>query len=62
MAGGISEALVTTQLGLAVAVPVMLLHHLLERRVDAIVGDAEEKGNGLILLLLRQDRAQREQE
>ena len=62
MAGGISEALVTTQLGLAVAVPVMLLHHLLERRVDALVGDAEEKGNALILLLLQQDRPQREQE
>ncbi|HKK34195.1 MAG TPA: MotA/TolQ/ExbB proton channel family protein, partial [Desulfomicrobiaceae bacterium] len=32
MSGGISEALVTTQLGLAVAIPLVLLHHFLERR------------------------------
>jgi len=61
MAGGISEALVTTQLGLAVAVPVMLLHHLLERRVDAILSDAEEKGNSLILFLLSRDSGRREE-
>ncbi len=44
MAGGISEALVTTQLGLAVAMPIIVIHHFLERRVDKIVGDMEEKG------------------
>lgn len=58
MAGGISEALITTQLGLAVAVPTMLLHHLLERRVDAILSDAEEKGNSLILFLLSRENDQ----
>ncbi len=43
MSGGISEALVTTELGLAVAIPIMLLHTFLSRRVDHIVGDMEER-------------------
>jgi biopolymer transport protein ExbB len=43
MSGGISEALVTTELGLAVAIPIMLLHTFLSRRADHIVGDMEEK-------------------
>lgn len=53
MSGGISEALVTTQLGLAVAIPIMLLHHFLERRVDKILGDIEEKGNRVTVALLK---------
>jgi len=43
MSGGISEALVTTELGLAVAIPIMLLHTYLSRRTDSIVGDMEGK-------------------
>ena len=43
MSGGISEALVTTELGLIVAIPVMLLHTYLSRRADHIVCDLEEK-------------------
>ena len=53
MSGGISEALITTQLGLAVAVPIMILHHVLERRVDRIVGDMEEKGTGFAVALMK---------
>lgn len=53
MSGGISEALITTQVGLAVAIPIMVAHHLLERRVDAIVGDMEEKGAALALKLVK---------
>ncbi|NDV19831.1 flagellar motor protein MotA [Pseudodesulfovibrio sp. JC047] len=53
MSGGISEALVTTQLGLAVAVPIMILHHILERRVDRIIGDMEEKGTGFAVALMK---------
>jgi biopolymer transport protein ExbB len=44
MAGGISEALITTQVGLAVALPILLGHHFLDRRVDRIMEDMEEKG------------------
>jgi len=47
MSGGISEALVTTELGLAVAIPLMLVHTLLSRRVDHIIGDMEEKAVAL---------------
>lgn len=53
MSGGISEALVTTQLGLAVAIPIMLMHHFLERRVDKMLGDIEEKGNQITLTLVK---------
>ena len=43
MSGGISEALVTTELGLIVAIPIMLMHTFLPRRADHIIGDMEEK-------------------
>jgi len=53
LSGGISEALVTTQLGLMVAVPVLILHHFLERRVDALIGDMEEKSTALTVIMLK---------
>jgi biopolymer transport protein ExbB len=53
MAGGISEALLTTQFGLSVAIPIMLLHHLLSRRVDKIVGDMEEKGTAFAVTMIK---------
>ncbi|MCB2188014.1 MAG: MotA/TolQ/ExbB proton channel family protein [Deltaproteobacteria bacterium] len=43
MAGGISEALVTTQLGLAVAIPIMVAVALLGRQSQRVAGDMEEK-------------------
>jgi len=42
MAGGISEALVTTAAGLVIAVPILLIHGLLSGRVDRIVSNAEK--------------------
>lgn len=53
MSGGISEALLTTQFGLMVAVPIMLLHHFLQRRVDRISNDMEEKGYHLIVTIMK---------
>ena len=53
MSGGISEALLTTQFGLAVAIPIMMIHHVLERRVDKIAGDMEEKGTAFAVTLLK---------
>jgi len=47
MSGGISEALVTTELGLAVAIPIMLAHVFLSRRVDGIIGAMEENAVSL---------------
>jgi len=56
MSGGISEALVTTELGLAVAIPIMLLHAFLSRRVDHIVGDLEEKAIALVNIIQKERR------
>ena len=51
MSGGISEALVTTMLGLGVAIPLMLLHNILQRRVDERIGEMEEKAVSLVNLI-----------
>jgi biopolymer transport protein ExbB len=37
MSGGISQALVTTQLGLSVAIPLVLFHSLLAGRANRMV-------------------------
>ncbi len=51
MSGGISEALVTTMLGLSVAIPLMVCHTLLHRAVDRQIGQMEEKGVALVNIL-----------
>ncbi len=43
MSGGISEALVTTEYGLIVAIPIILMHGYLNSRIDRIVGILEER-------------------
>jgi len=48
MSGGISEALVTTMLGLAVAIPIMLCHTLLSRKVETMIARMEEKSVTLV--------------
>ncbi|NCC25027.1 MAG: MotA/TolQ/ExbB proton channel family protein [Deltaproteobacteria bacterium] len=54
MSGGISEALVTTMFGLAVAIPIMLAHTFLSRNVNHIVGDMEEKAVALTNIIYRE--------
>lgn len=44
VSGGISQALVTTELGLVVAIPALLLHALLSRRVKTYYGELETCG------------------
>jgi len=51
MSGGISEALVTTMLGLSVAIPLMLLHNVLSRTVDRMIGDMEEQSVALVNII-----------
>jgi biopolymer transport protein ExbB len=58
MSGGISEALVTTEVGLAVAIPIMLVHVFLSRRSDNIIGEMEEKAVSLINIIQRGRRAE----
>jgi len=48
MAGGISQALLTTMLGLSVAIPIMLSHTLLSRAVENTIGLMEEKAVALV--------------
>lgn len=43
MSSGISEALVTTMLGLMAAIPILFAHTLLSGRVEQIIGEMEEK-------------------
>ena len=53
MSGGISEALITTQLGLAVAIPVMVAASLLNRGMQTLAMDMEEKSLALTVALLK---------
>lgn len=48
MAGGISQALVTTVLGLIMAIPLVLMHSALRARADAIVQVLEEQSAGMV--------------
>ncbi len=54
MAGGISEALITTELGLVVAIPVLVAGALLTRKAQRLIGDMEEKAVALSAALMRE--------
>jgi len=43
LAGGISEALVTTAAGLMVAVPALICHRFFERRIDTLAVDMQDR-------------------
>lgn len=42
MSGGISQALITTQLGLAVAIPLLLIHSFLQGRANTLIAQLDE--------------------
>ena len=48
MAGGISQALVTTVLGLTVAIPIVLLHTLVSGRSRRILHILREQSAGIV--------------
>jgi biopolymer transport protein ExbB len=48
MAGGISAALVTTVQGLLVAIPMVLMHTLVNGRAKAVVHVLDEQTTGII--------------
>ena len=48
MAGGISQALITTVLGLVVAIPTVLLHYFVNSRAQGIMQILNEQSGGLI--------------
>ena len=51
MAGGISEALLTTATGLVVAVPILILHSVLRGRSDSIIASCESHAARLLTTL-----------
>lgn len=55
LSGGISEALITTEIGLVVAIPALILHAILSRRIKRALGEMEQTAtaflNGRDLLL-----------
>jgi biopolymer transport protein ExbB len=48
LAGGISEALVTTLFGLVVAIPALIIHALLSRRCQGVIQNTEKLGLTLV--------------
>ena len=56
MAGGISQALITTQLGLMVAIPLLFLHSLVASRSKGIIQILDEQSAGLMVESLEESR------
>ncbi len=50
LAGGIWEALITTAAGMAIAIPVLLIHHYLKRHISGTAYLMQQDGNFLISL------------
>lgn len=48
LAGGISEALITTAAGLTVAIPALIFHRFFERRVDSLTVTMEDQAIRLV--------------
>ncbi|MEO0412934.1 MAG: MotA/TolQ/ExbB proton channel family protein [Pseudomonadota bacterium] len=57
MAGGISQALVTTVLGLTVAIPTVLLHAFLAGRTKSLIHILEEQAAGIIAVHAEKENA-----
>jgi biopolymer transport protein ExbB len=52
VASGISEALITTASGLAIAIPIQAFHNFFVSRIDRLIIDMEESANDLIDFLI----------
>ncbi|MBX3707506.1 MAG: MotA/TolQ/ExbB proton channel family protein [Pseudomonadales bacterium] len=52
LAGGISQALITTAAGLSVAIPALMCHRFFQRRVDELVVIMEQEAAKLVEMLL----------
>jgi biopolymer transport protein ExbB len=51
LAGGIGEALVSTEAGLLIAIPALLGHNYLANRVDDLIADAEYRATRTLNVL-----------
>lgn len=54
---GISEALITTELGLVLAIPALIMYALLSRRVSHLMTQFEQRTSQIIHLLSKKERA-----
>ncbi len=57
MAGGISEALLTTAAGLIIAIPILFIHSILSGRVEGLIADMERFSATLINLINKESGA-----
>jgi biopolymer transport protein ExbB len=55
LSGGISEALITTEFGLAIAIPVLLIHAFFARRVRNMISHLEQTAVMMINALKSQE-------
>ncbi|MBJ7538145.1 MotA/TolQ/ExbB proton channel family protein [Marinomonas transparens] len=55
LAGGISEALLTTAAGLGVAIPALIFHRFFSRKIDELVVSMEQKSTKLVDALHEKD-------
>lgn len=51
LAGGISQAMYTTAFGISVAVPLLLFHHFLSKRVESILMEMEGGASSILVAL-----------
>jgi biopolymer transport protein ExbB len=62
LAGGISEALITTAAGMTIAIPALIFHRYFLRRVDEIVVDMEQESLRLVEVIHGDREAQNQGE
>uniref|UniRef100_A0A7V3YLC4 MotA/TolQ/ExbB proton channel family protein n=1 Tax=Candidatus Caldatribacterium californiense TaxID=1454726 RepID=A0A7V3YLC4_9BACT len=62
MAGGISEALLTTAAGLSVAIPTLVMHHYLSHLVEGLVQEIERVSSEVLELIESREYALKEKE
>ena len=55
LAGGISEALVTTETGLVIAIPVMILHGLLSEKIEKVTSELYVQSTSLLNRIFGKD-------
>ena len=60
MAGGISEALLTTAAGLIIAIPILFVHSIIAGRVEGLIADMERFSATLLNLINKESGAQEE--
>jgi len=60
MAGGISEALLTTAAGLVIAIPILFVHSVISSRVEGLIADMERFSATLLNLIHKESGTQEE--